>query len=375
MAFPLTHPISHQLIKTFFSALALIRATVYISPFLIYYLPSNLRQHPQWTYHQALRNGLLQTWWDRGSSTKDITSPSRSQVENQLVLEPTSQTLYDSVSSDPDIQPAAVEVTWFPRLYEPGIELWKTIVLHFSGGNHIPIDSRDYERRYNIDTLVENLSATVITPTYRQMPLGAIQDAITTYRYLLDQGISPARIVLSGDSEGAHLLLSFLQRISGQEERLPRPVAALLWSPWLRGTEECEISLNREEGSHHVNASVDYLTLAPPRAVTSVFGPTDSAFSTKTPLWIQLGGAEVLHDDGVAFANKMRAVEGNTVEVHEVPHVSHDILLMGRLLGFQQEATDAAQNTRRFLTAHGVTEIKRPQITGNSCIDEIFMRD
>lgn len=45
-----------------------------------------------------------------------------------------------------------------------------------------------------------------------------LQDAISSLQYLLDQGVNPRQIVLSGDSAGANILISLLRYMAGHPE-------------------------------------------------------------------------------------------------------------------------------------------------------------
>ena len=57
----------------------------------------------------------------------------------------------------------------------------------------------------------------VLFPIYRLAPEypfpAAIEDAVTSYRYLLDQGIEPREIFVAGDSAGGGLTMALLQKI------------------------------------------------------------------------------------------------------------------------------------------------------------------
>lgn len=56
----------------------------------------------------------------------------------------------------------------------------------------------------------------------------ALQDAISTYLFLLDQDIYPKDIILSGDNAGAHLAISLLKYLG---EYLPSKVPAPAQAP------------------------------------------------------------------------------------------------------------------------------------------------
>lgn len=79
------------------------------------------------------------------------------------------------------------------------------------------------------------------------------------------------------------------------------------------------------------------------------FSPLDHAFHTKSPLWIQLGGLEILHHEGNKVADAMKA-KGNHVEVNVEPPANHDIVYVWNLTGFAAEGETLA---REFLSTNG----------------------
>ena len=77
--------------------------------------------------------------------------------------------------------------------------------------------------------------------------------------------------------------------------------------------------------------------------------PLQHPFSTPTPLWIMVGGAEVLYDTIVDFSDRMGSTEGNRVTLYEAPNAPHDIVLIGNVLGWDNEAEGGAQAAADFL--------------------------
>ncbi|WP_417623021.1 alpha/beta hydrolase fold domain-containing protein [Parasphingorhabdus sp.] len=67
-----------------------------------------------------------------------------------------------------------------------------------------------------------------LAPEY-PFPLPA-RDLADQYEAILKSGKSPGRIILSGDSAGATLVLAMMLEL--RERRLPMPGAAILFSPW-----------------------------------------------------------------------------------------------------------------------------------------------
>jgi len=60
---------------------------------------------------------------------------------------------------------------------------------------------------------------------------GPVDDMVTAYKWLLDQGIAPKHIALIGDSAGGGLAVTTMLR--AREKGLPLPAATMPLSPWL----------------------------------------------------------------------------------------------------------------------------------------------
>ena len=70
---------------------------------------------------------------------------------------------------------------------------------------------------------------------YRRAPEhvhpGPVDDVVASYRWLLDQGVKPQHIALTGDSAGGGLAITSLLR--AREQGLPMPAATMPLSPWV----------------------------------------------------------------------------------------------------------------------------------------------
>lgn len=142
---------------------------------------------------------------------------------------------------------------------------------------------------------------------------------------------------------------------------MPSPGAALLWSPWL----DLDTSPRAQDIDHHAFSKTDYLSSAfvgwgiqaylPQSMKISdpYISPMDHPFSSRTPIWIQVGGVEVLHSQSAIFAQNMGRVKGNVLEIHVEPYASHDIFLIGGQSGFDTEASKCAKLAARFLEKCG----------------------
>ncbi|KUJ12391.1 alpha/beta-hydrolase [Mollisia scopiformis] len=278
------------------------------------------------------------------------------------------QEFFYGAAESPTVKPVAVGGVWYPSLYSVESDSNKKVILHFHGGAYVLGGARQSECGFGADILVKTHSAMVFCPQYRlacydngQFP-AALQDALISYKYLLDQGIPASRIVVSGDSAGGNLALALLRYLSDQNDshQLPLPSAVLLWGPWL------DLSVDPESIDRNKNSATDYITSSLARWGVESFvplsmssshpyiSPARNVFSTNCPIFIQVGGGEILHDEIVTFADKMKESRGNRIELHDTPFAPHDILLCGELLGWEKEAEQAAQASRVFLESQGI---------------------
>lgn len=192
----------------------------------------------------------------------------QAEKERWTVVQPADKLSYMGVANaDPDIKPEQVGGTWYPAKIsvsgKPGI-----VILHFHGGAYVIGDGRTKDAGFAAKTLIAETDAThVFAPQYRlssnpgcRFP-AALQDAITAYVYLIKvEGISPTKIVLSGDSAGANLALSLTRYLTehGANVGLAGPMATLLWSPWVSPGR----SVTTEAFDSSPNIRTDYITTA-----------------------------------------------------------------------------------------------------------------
>ncbi|MCJ1321667.1 hypothetical protein MMC15_007012 [Xylographa vitiligo] len=344
--------------------------TILQLPFwLVFFVPSNFRQHPQWTYRQAIMNKLLRVFLYHCSYVEVKTPIQLEETGKFIKIRPSADHVYDGLLGDLDVQPTITGGSWYPSPYEEGDK--QRVILHFHGGALVISEGRPGDVDFEANLLVKNIDAKAFFPSYRlasndhsHFP-AALQDAVTAYRYLLDQGISSDRIILSGDSAGGSLVVSLLRHIGNPKTELPAPLAALLFSPWLdikSARDPASVTGNRNYDTDYLPANFTgwgaqayipaHMDINNPH-----FSPLDHPFKTQTPLWVQVGGLEILYDEGMKFAEVMRG-KGNTVEICVEPLVNHDILLVGNLSGLEAEAEHVVKLAGEFLSTVGETKPK-----------------
>lgn len=368
MATPRKSPITRQPGKALWVIYALLSTTFRLPLWLIYYTFKANRQHPRWTYVQAIKSYFIRNLVYHISVTESPTRLSLKpgpEKEQFVVIQPAKEELYKGLANSQVIHPEPVGGTWFPSPFRAQSDEFKNIdvILHFHGGAFVVGDGRINYSGFQAGLLTKNLNAKVLSLQYRlasdasgQFP-AALQDTISAYLYLLGLGIPTSNIILSGDSAGANLALALLRYITDNENALPWPAAAWLWCPWV----DLATSLELDKLKHIPNAVTDNipmeLLLWGARAYipesmdpsNPYLSPMNHPFKCKTPLWISVGTLEALHDDGMRLAENMKGVEGNSVRLWEEEAAAHDIFLLGGLTGFEVEADNLALRAVGFL--------------------------
>jgi len=184
------------------------------------------------------------------------------------------------------------------------------VILYLHGGAYV-IGSINTHRELG-SRLSRAAAARVLLIDYRLAPEhphpAAVDDAVTAYRWLLSQGVSPARLVVAGDSAGGGLTVATL--VALRDAGLPVPAAGVCLSPWvdLEGigesmTAKAEIDpMVQRDGLLKMAAA--YLGGQSPR--TPLAAPLYADLSGLPPLLIQVGTAETLLDDATRLAERAR---------------------------------------------------------------------
>ncbi|MCJ1396135.1 hypothetical protein MMC18_009024 [Xylographa bjoerkii] len=333
------------------------------------FIPPQLRQHQSWTYRQAVMNELLRCTLYYIAAIRlrtPLTLMPEAERDRFVTIAPASQSLYEGIAVNPEIQPTTIGATWYPKPYRTG-DASSTVVLHLHGGAYTMGQGRNADCGYGSSLLTSRSTTRVLAPNYRlssspqcHFP-AALQDAIATYHHLLSIGIPASQIALSGDSAGGNLAIALLRYVADHQTLLPWPAAVLLWSPWVN----VDCGIGAASFDSNANSKTDYIsslfadwgvtTFVPDdmQASDPYISPLRHPFACKTALWIQVGGLEILHDVVVEFAQRMKDVSGNKVQLHVEPHVNHDIFLIGDKLGFGKEASRCADLACSFLDENG----------------------
>ncbi len=165
----------------------------------------------------------------------------------------------------------------------------------------------------------------------------AVEDGVSGYRWLLEQGFPPAQIAIGGDSAGGGLVVAML--VSARNQGLAMPQAAVCISPWSDmmcsndsfRTRDAADPMVKHAGITQMAAL--YLSGADPQ--DPLASPNFADLTGLPPMLIHVGSDETLHDDAIDLDRKAKA-DGvqSTLEVWDdmihVWHAFHPILPEGK---------------------------------------------
>jgi acetyl esterase/lipase len=179
------------------------------------------------------------------------------------------------------------------------------------------------------DHLAKAIGCRALILDYRRTPehvhSAPVDDAVTAYRWLLDQGIEPGHIALTCDSAGGALAVTTLLR--ARERNLPMPAATMPLSPCIdmEITGEALVS-NREKDVLVQKEIVEVMATTflgeGGNRKDPLANPLYANLKGLPPIYIQVGGDETLLDDSRRLAERARKA-GVDVRLDVFPELQH----------------------------------------------------
>ncbi|AMA60203.1 alpha/beta hydrolase [Bradyrhizobium sp. CCGE-LA001] len=185
----------------------------------------------------------------------------------------------------------------------------KCLIIHFHGGGFFFGSSRSH--RVIAANLARASGVAVLAADYRLAPEhpapAAHDDALAVYKWALEQGFSPSAICLSGDSAGGNLAVSTAMR--ARDEGLPIPGALAVMSPALDFTGQSESFCSAADAPLLTPELIElfkhaYFGAGVP--ASPYLTPLNSDLSKLPPILIHVGSWELLRDDSVQLAERLR---------------------------------------------------------------------
>ncbi len=187
------------------------------------------------------------------------------------------------------------------------------VLIYYHGGGYC-MGSLDTHRGHTA-RISQLANLRVLAVDYRLGPEhphpAAVEDAVTGYRFVLNQGIAPGKIALAGDSAGGGLTVAAL--LSIRDQGLPLPACGAGISSWTDLTASGD-SIKTKAKEDPMIGGTDALELMV-EAYVGVDGdrkaplasPLFADLSGLPPLLLQVGTAEVLLDDSTRLAERAEA--------------------------------------------------------------------
>ncbi|PPQ37895.1 alpha/beta hydrolase [Rhodopila globiformis] len=170
-----------------------------------------------------------------------------------------------------------------------------------------------------------------------------VDDMARAYKWLLDQGIAPKHIALTGDSAGGGLAITTLLR--AREQGLPMPAATIPLSPWLDmdGT-GATFETNKEKDVLVMREIIQNMAATflgeKGNKQDPLANPLRGDLRGLPPVYIQVGGYETLLSDSQNLAEAVRRADGD-VKIDVYPEMQH---VFQFLAGTAPEADKAVQD-------------------------------
>jgi acetyl esterase/lipase len=186
------------------------------------------------------------------------------------------------------------------------------VVLYFHGGAFLACGLATHRREVTRISAASGLP--VLSVGYRQLPqvglTGSVADCFAAYRWLLEQGFDPDRIILAGDSAGGHL--AFSTALAARDAGLPLPAGIVALSPWL--------DLDATSKQAHPNAERDAFApvdrlptltrlLVQDAELDRDLSPVNADLTGLPPTLIMTAESEMLRCDAELMADRLSAAD------------------------------------------------------------------
>lgn len=225
------------------------------------------------------------------------------------------------------------------------------VILQLHGGGYVAKIKNSY---YNMATYYSEAGEgiSVLSPDYRVAPEdpypAALEDALDSYRWLLDRGWKGEQIIVAGDSAGGGLAMALTMYL--RDHNMPLPCGIVAMSPWTDLTASGEsYKLNYELDPLFGNSKEtmiyenDYAGNHDKKS--PYISPIYGEFSQFPPMLIQVGSTEMLLSDSITAAS-MADIAGVEVRLSVYDDMFHVFQMSGKLF---PEAKKAWEEVEQFL--------------------------
>jgi len=204
----------------------------------------------------------------------------------------------------------------------------------------------------------KHADAKVFALDYRLSPEhpfpAGLDDAVNCYKWLISSegpNVKPSDLVIAGDSAGGGMTFATLLKI--KELGLANPAAFFVFSPWVDLTAEFSQASFKENEAFDVlppfdrernNAMATRYAGSVENANNPLISPIFADLKNLPPGLVQVGGCEILRDEGMAIAKKLEEAG-----VESILEVYPDMVHVFQFLPFEPQTTKAFESVGAFV--------------------------
>ena len=227
------------------------------------------------------------------------------------------------------------------------------VILYFHGGGYVGGSIASH--RNLTGNLALASKCQLLSVEYRLAPENphpaAVEDAINSYKWLLNEGYEPKKIAISGDSAGGGLAIAAQLKI--RDEGLPLPVASAPISPWIDMGLSGDTMSSRQSRDPLIRLDLirEFKSqfLGPNNNSNDPYAsPLQADLSGLPPMLIHVGDDEMLLSDSERLAEKASAA-GVSVTLEVWPEMIH---VWHTFVGLFPEAQDGINRIAEFFSIH-----------------------
>lgn len=193
--------------KPLYTAFAIISTLSSLPYHLLKNVPSSLRPHREWTYYQSVLNHLMRTFLYH-DSILELQTPLPTSATNGdpnfVAIAPADNQYYrGALAATEATSPVTMGGVWYSAPFNPEIDTTGIVSLYFHGGAFVIGTASPSVCGFAASTLTTAFPRSkALAFSYRLASKdsscafpAALQDALTAYMYLLQQGVPAQRII------------------------------------------------------------------------------------------------------------------------------------------------------------------------------------
>ena len=234
------------------------------------------------------------------------------------------------------------------KWYQPHEKKTDATVLYFHGGGYSFYGGMSH--RFGA-MLAHHIGAPVFAVDYRLTPEhpypAQSDDALAAWGYLTET-LAPKKLVVVGDSAGAHMALMLLQDLKAINRA--QPAGAIAMSPWTDiGDSGPHLHANDPTDLVQGWMAVQFGTWLNPQgeAMRAKLSPIAHDYQNCAPIYLQVGGREIFHETSLEFAETQKK-NGANLMLDVWPSMPHDFQLFDSTQVASSEALLRISEAVRF---------------------------